>query len=166
MLTYFKTPRILIPHVYAPDTYEYDHGRGDRGTSTKFSLSVQIEPTVEENLPAYIRERVGEASWYGIEKGTRFVSIGSGMIRPLVFGVSTADLLAAQAANLDLDQMIRDEPAILCVSMGRKKGRGKDDGTWPILRAVFMESLNLPLAGHQGFRAYTESRATHWEFPE
>jgi hypothetical protein len=165
MLTYIKTPRILIPHVYEPDTYEFDHGRGDRGSTTKFGISVVIDAETEADLPAYIRERVNEATWYGIPKGTRFVNIGSGTIRPAIFGVTTEDLLRAQAMNVDLDQMLRDEPATLCVSMGRKRGKAEGN-TWPILRAVHVQSVNLPLAGLQGFHAYTQSRDAHWEFQE
>lgn len=164
MLTYIKTPRILIPHVYAPDTFQFDHGRGDRGSVTKFSVSIEIDAEAEADLPAYIRERVAEASWYGIPKGTRFINISSGLIRPATFGVSTEDLLRSQAFNVDPDQMLRDQPATLCVTMGRKKGR--EPGTWPILRAVHVQSINLPLPGLQGFHAYTEGRAPYWEFPE
>lgn len=164
MLTLFTTPRILIPHLYQPDAFEYDHGRGDRGTSTRFSIAVEIDAATEADLPAYIRERVAEASWYGVPKGTRFLNVSSGMTRPVIFGVTTEDLLRSQAMNIDPDQMLRDEPATLCVSMGRKKG--KNEGTWPILRAVRVHNINLPLPGLQGFHAYTESRAAHWEFPE
>lgn len=166
MLTHIQTPRVLIPHVYAPDTHQFDHGRGDRGTTTRYSITVEIDAATEANLPAYIRERVSEAStgWHGVAKGTRFLNVSCGLSKPAVFGVTTDQLLVAQATNTDLDQMLRDVPATLCVSMGRRKGR--DEGTWPILRAVYVRDVNLPLPGLQGYHAYAESRAAHWEFPE
>jgi len=164
MLTILKTPRILIPHVYAPDTFVFDHNRGDRGTSTRFSLGVEIDAETEADLPDYIRERVSEVGWHGIPKGTRFLSVSSGGVRPAIFGVSTDDLLRSRAINVDLDQMLRYAPATLCISKGVKKGQHA--GVWPILRAVYIQSVSLPLPGLQGFHAYVEDRAPHWEFSE
>lgn len=166
MLTHIQTPRVLIPHIYAPDTYQPEYDRSGRGATTRYSVTFEISPETEADLPAYIRERINEAStgWHGVPKGTRFLNVSCGLNRPAVFGVSTDNLLWAQATNTDPDQMFRDRPATICVSMGRKTGR--DAGTWPILRAIYTSSLNLPMAGFQGYHAYAAERAAHWEFPE
>ena len=164
MLTFFKTPRILIPHVYAPIVASFDHGRGDRGTSTRFVVTVEIDAATEADLPEYIRAKVVEAQWYGVPTGTRCIHVSSGEVRPAIFGVTVEDFTRSRTFNVDPDQMLRDQPATICVTMGRKKGR--DTGTWPILRAVHVEGVNLPLPGLQGFHAYVESRAAHWEFRE
>ena len=65
--------------------------------------------------------------------------------------------------NIQLDQIVRDSEGKVVVTMGRGRGRDADRG-WPILRAVFVDNPVVLLNGHQGFHAYAESMATHWEF--
>lgn len=158
MLTHIKTPRVLISGVYEPDRVPYDHGRGDSGVAVYHHMIIQITPEVEENLPAYAREKVAPYSWYGVPEGTRGLKLSSGKSRPVVFGMPPDVMLQAQAMNIEPDQLLRNRQAVVCVTMGEKKGR--DGGTWPILRAVLIDRPILPIS----YDGYTAEMASHWEF--
>ncbi len=162
MLTHIKTPRILIADIFVPEVYDYDHGRGNTGQSVNHRLLIQIAPETEADLPAYIRERVEDFSWYGVPKGTRGLRVASGKTPPVVFGISPDDVLKAQAHNISLDQLVRTQTATVCISRGVSKKRRADDSDWPILRAVWIGSLNWP--GH--YTDYTAAMEAYWEFQE
>jgi len=159
MLHHIQTPRVLIASVYSPETVEYDHGRGDRGTQVSHYLLIEIDAEAEAMLPDYAKAKVSPYSWHGVPEGTRGIKLSSGKSRPVVFGVSAGDVLMAQSLNIDLDQLLRNRPATVCISMGGRKGR--DGGQWPILRSLHLwAGLVFPAE----YRVYTESMASHWEF--
>ncbi len=159
MLTHIKTTRILISGLFEPDRTPYDHGRGDSGVMVSFHVLIQIDAETEENLPAYAREKVAPYSWYGVPLGTRGLKLSSGKARPVVFGITPETVLKAQAMNVEMDQLVRNRPAVVCISMGEKKGQNA--GTWPILRAVCLNGSPMLPTSYDG---YTAEMADYWEF--